>query len=78
MDNVRKIPLSSEATRETTVICVLIAGPDSLFVSNRSNSNITRHNGMRLDETRPVNPGDTLSLGSVQLTLLDIRKYAAS
>ena len=54
--------------------CVLIAGPDSVFVSNRSNSNVTRLNGVKLEDTRPLKPGDTLSLGNIQLALLDIRK----
>jgi len=56
--------------------CVLISGPDSLFVSNRSNSNITRLNGTKLEDTVPLKAGDTLGLGSVQLVLMDIRKYA--
>ena len=54
--------------------CVLIAGPDCVFVSNKSNSNITLHNGAKLTDTRPLRPGDTLYLGKVQLYLLDIRK----
>ncbi|MCL2151805.1 MAG: FHA domain-containing protein [Oscillospiraceae bacterium] len=57
--------------------CVLIAGPDNVFVSNRSNSNITMLNGVRLEDTRPLKPGDSLSLGKVQLVLIDIRKNAA-
>ena len=53
--------------------CVLISGPDSLYISNKSNSNITRLNGMKLAETRPLKPGDTLQFGKVRLTLMDIR-----
>lgn len=56
--------------------CVFIAGPDAVFVSNRSNSNITRLNGAQLGETRPLKQGDTLNLGNVQLSLLDIQKHA--
>ena len=54
--------------------CVLIAGPDCVFVSNKSNSNVTLLNGAKLTDTRPVKPGDSLHLGKVQLYLLDIRK----
>ena len=54
--------------------CVLIAGPDTVFVSNRSNSNVTRLNGAKVEDTRPLKQGDTLSLGNIQLALLDIRK----
>ena len=57
--------------------CVFIAGPDSVFVSNKSGSNITRLNGAKLDDTRPLKPGDTLGLGNVQLSIVDIRKNAA-
>ena len=57
--------------------CVLIAGPDSVFVSNKSNSNITMLNGVRLEDTRPLQPGDSLGLGKVQLVLIDIRKHGA-
>jgi len=57
--------------------CVLIAGPDRVFVSNKSNSNTTLLNGAKLQDTRPLMPGDTLSLGKVQLTLIDIRNYGA-
>ena len=57
--------------------CVLIAGPDAVFVSNRSNSNITKLNGMPVEDTRPLKAGDTLALGDVRLILADIRKNAA-
>ena len=58
--------------------CALVAGPDCVFVNNRSSSNVTRLNGIKLEGTRPVKVGDTLSLGSVQLLLLDIQKYATN
>ena len=57
--------------------CVLIAGPDAVFVSNRSNTSITRLNGIPVEGTRPLKTGDTLALGDVQLTLADIRNNAA-
>jgi len=57
--------------------CMLIAGPDAVFVSNRSTSNVTRLNGVMLEDTRPLKAGDTLNLGNIQLTLLDIRNNAA-
>ena len=56
--------------------CVLIAGLDNVFVSNRSNSNITRLNGAMVNDTRPLKPGDTISIGNIQLSMLDIRKAA--
>ena len=56
--------------------CILIAGPDSLFISNKSNSNTTRLNGVKLGDTRSLKPGDTLSLGKVQLSLIGIHRYA--
>jgi len=57
--------------------CVLIAGPDGVFVSNRSGANITKLNGVKLAQTLPLKAGDTLGLGSVQLSLVSIRKYVS-
>ena len=57
--------------------CMLIAGPDKVFVTNKSNSNVTLLNGAKLTDTRPVKPGDTLSLGKVQLVIVGIRSNAA-
>ena len=54
--------------------CVLIAGLDNVFISNRSSSNITRLNGAMVTDTRPLKPGDTISIGNIQLAMLDIRK----
>ena len=65
-------------TTVSGVQCVLIAGPDCIFAINRSSSNVTRLNGIKLEGTRPVKVGDTLNLGSVQLLLLDIQKYATN
>ena len=56
--------------------CVLIARQDCVYVGNRSNSNVTRLNGVKLEDIRPLKPGDILSLGSIQLSLLDICKFA--
>ena len=58
--------------------CVLISGPDNVFVSNRSTSNISLLNGIKLEDTRSLKPGDTLSFGNVQLTLLSIGKDGAN
>ena len=55
--------------------CALIAGPDNIFVINRSNTNKTCLNGVKLEGTQPIKSGDTLVFGSVKLTLLDVRKY---
>ncbi|MCL2696180.1 MAG: FHA domain-containing protein [Clostridiales bacterium] len=57
--------------------CMMIAGPECVFVKNRSGSNVTRLNGVKLDDTRPLKVGDTLSMGSIQLSLQGIFKNAA-
>jgi len=57
--------------------CVMIAGPECVFIKNRSGSNVTRLNGVKLDDTRPLKMGDTLSMGNIQLSLQGIHKYAA-
>ena len=78
--SVGRSPTSGLHIDEKTVSglqCVLIAGKDGVFVNNRSNSNITRLNGVRIEDTRPLKPGDTLDVGSVQLSLMDIRRGSA-
>ena len=57
--------------------CIIVAGPSNVFVSNKSNSNITQLNGVRVDDMCPLRPGDTLILGRVQLYLMGISKYAS-
>ena len=58
--------------------CMLIAGPDSVFVSNKSSSNISLLNGTKLTNTQPLKPGDTLSFGNIQLTMLNINKHGTN
>ena len=57
--------------------CLFIAGPDCVFIKNRSESNVTRLNGVKLDDTRPLKAGDTLGIGNVSLSLQGIYRYAA-
>ena len=54
--------------------CVLSAKPEGLYIENRSGSNITRLNGVALVGTNLLNPNNTISIGKVNLTILDIQK----
>ena len=57
--------------------CVLTPSQDGVYITNRSNSNITLLNGAKLVDMRALKPGDTLHLGKVQIMILDIGKNAA-
>jgi len=69
--------LQIDNTTVSGLQCILIEGQDCVFVSNRSNSNVTRLNGVLLEETRPVKAGDALGFGHIQLLLVEIKKHAA-
>jgi len=59
------------------VQCTFTVGASEVFVRNSSKSNITQLNGMKLTDKRPLKSGDTLRLGKIQITFMNIRKHAA-
>jgi len=54
--------------------CVLIARPEGIYAENRSGSNVTRLNGAILSSSQILKPHDTLKLGRVDLTIVNIQK----